>query len=102
VRDGYLVLEDGTQKNYSADWADVISKGLAGWVIKNHESVLIPSTQKDTRWLQRPWDTADRSAIAIPLVFGGVVRGVLTLVRSKAETFTQAELGQIQQMASKI
>lgn len=102
VRDGYLVLEDGTQKNYSADWVDVINKGLAGWVIKNHESVLIPNTQKDERWLQRPWDTTDRSAIAIPLVFGGVVRGVLTLVRSKAETFTQTELKQIQQMASKI
>jgi len=100
VRDGYLVFEDGTQANYSATWSDVIAKGLAGWVIKSGQAALVPSTQEDSRWLQRTWDNADRSAIAIPLTFGGMVMGALTLVRSQTDKFTQTELERIQHITS--
>lgn len=103
VQDGYLVRDDGSQSNYSSsDWSGLINEGLAGWVIKNHQSALVSDTQNDPRWLRRDGEESDRSAIAIPLAFGGVVRGVLTLVRAQANTFTQAELGQIQSMAAKI
>lgn len=100
VRDGYLVLEDGTQTKYSAAWSEVINQGLAGWVIKNGQAALVPSTQQDSRWLQRTWDTTDRSAIAVPLTSGGMVMGVLTLVRSQASQFTQSELERINKIAS--
>lgn len=100
VRDGYLVLEDGTETNYSVNWSDVIVKGLAGWVIKTGQPALVPNTQEDTRWLQRTWDKLDRSAIALPLTYGGMVMGVITLIRSQIEKFTQEELERVQNITS--
>jgi glycosyltransferase involved in cell wall biosynthesis len=102
VRDGCSVMEDGTQRDYAADWAPLVTDGLAGWVIKNHQPALVSSTLGDPRWLRRSDEDTNCSAIAIPLTFGGVVRGVLTLVRSQPDMFTQTELGRIQSMASKI
>lgn len=101
VRDGYLVYEDGSQANYSSIWSDVIQNGLAGWVIKNGQPALVANTHQDSRWLKLPGDDMNRSAIAIPITFGGVVRGVLTLVRSEAKKFTETELKKIQSMAIK-
>ncbi len=101
LRDGYLVNEDGTDTKYASVWADVITKGLAGWVIKNGQPALVPNTHQDARWLKLPGDTTNRSAIAIPITFGGVVWGVLTLIRPDAKQFTQIELEKIQSMAIK-
>lgn len=101
LRDGYLVNEDGTDTKYASVWSDVITNGLAGWVIKSGQPALVPNTHQDARWLKLPGDITNRSALAIPITFGGVVWGVLTLVRSDAKQFTQNELEKIQSMAIK-
>ena len=33
-------------------------RGLAGWVIRNRQAVLVPDTSQDERWLRRPDDDA--------------------------------------------
>lgn len=75
--------------------ADMVSKGLAGWVVENRQPALVASTRDDPRWLRREWEQeseSSRSAVSVPLMDHGRVSGVLTLVQSKADGFSQDHL----------
>lgn len=74
---------------------ELVEQGLAGWVVRNREPVLVTSTWEDPRWLRRSWEESDhssRSAIGVPLMAAERVIGVLTLVRRQPEPFTGADL----------
>ena len=75
---------------------DTVEKGLAGWVVQNLTAVLVPDTSKDERWLRRADDAIDRSgsksAICVPLMARDRFVGVLTLVHSVPNTFTEEHL----------
>ncbi|MBK7338593.1 MAG: GAF domain-containing protein [Saprospirales bacterium] len=75
---------------------DTVEKGLAGWVVQNRTAVLVPDTSKDERWLRRADDAIDRSgsksAICVPLMARDRFVGVLTLVHSVPNTFTEEHL----------
>lgn len=72
---------------------DVVTSGLAGWVIKHKEAVLISNTIQDERWLQRPGDKEDsgaaRSALCLPLMARNKLVGVLTIVHPKPNFFSE-------------
>ncbi|HLO28601.1 MAG TPA: glycosyltransferase [Anaerolineales bacterium] len=91
-----LASESGFQTPDRGAWAEVLKSGLAGWAIKNRESVLVCDTHDDPRWLQREWDKKHRSAIALPLFAGGMVIGALTLVRPNPLQFTHDDLNLLQ------
>jgi glycosyltransferase involved in cell wall biosynthesis len=91
VSQGCLVTNSGFQNPDVSVWSDVLNQGIAGWAINNRQPVLVLDTQYDPRWLQREWDDARRSAVALPLSIGGMVIGALTLVRSKSQQFTEEE-----------
>lgn len=65
--------------------------GMAGWVARNRESVLIPDTTKDERWLQRPEDlnrpSAAKSAVSAPILARDQLVGVITLVHPRPGFF---------------
>jgi D-sedoheptulose 7-phosphate isomerase len=73
---------------------DILERGLAGWVVENRQPVLISNTLTDSRWLKRVWEekNGSRSAISVPLMNLDKVIGVLTLVRPKAEEFSNHDL----------
>lgn len=74
---------------------DTVQRGLAGWVFRNRQAALVPSTLEDPRWLRRSWEVQQgmaRSALGIPLVNSNQVMGVLVLARPETERFTQKEL----------
>lgn len=81
--------------------ADVLKNGLAGWVVKNRQPALISNTSEDPRWLQREYRNAQyaKSAVAVPLIFGSLVIGVLTLTRPYENQFTETDLSSVQQVA---
>ena len=61
----------------------VMDKGLAGWVCDHCETGLIIDTEQDDRWLtfsDQPYDV--RSALAVPIVRGKELSGILTLLHS--------------------
>jgi PAS domain S-box-containing protein len=71
--------------NYStSELQTTLDEGLAGWVVRNRQSVLISDTSKDERWLRRPDDaeeaTGSKSVITAPFLTQGQVAGVITLV----------------------
>ena len=68
-----------------------VERGLAGWVIRNRKSALVPDTSKDERWLRRPDDSIEqsgaKSAICVPLLARERLVGVMTLVHSLPNAF---------------
>jgi D-sedoheptulose 7-phosphate isomerase len=86
-------------------FADTIRRGLAGWVFRNGKPALVEDTRRDPRWLPLEWDdpnASPRSAISVPLLAGGQVMGVLTLVKPDPRRFTQADLAQLSAIVANV
>ena len=75
---------------------DTVERGLAGWVVQHRKPALVPDTSKDDRWLRRADDSAEnsgaKSAICVPLMARERMVGVLTLVHSSPNAFTEEHL----------
>ena len=80
-----------------------LDKGLAGWVAKKRQAVLIPDTSKDERWLKRPDDAEDasgpKSAVSAPLMARDQLVGVITLVQPEPNYFSEDHLALVQSIA---
>ncbi|GAB4494978.1 MAG: hypothetical protein OHK0052_01340 [Anaerolineales bacterium] len=80
-----------------------IDRGLAGWVLKNRQAVLINDTSHDDRWIRRPDDAEERtgpkSAVSAPLLARERLLGVLTLVNPQPGFFTMEHLELVQTIA---
>ncbi len=80
-----------------------IDKGLAGWVIRQRQAVMIPDTSKDERWLRRPDDAQDatgpKSAVSAPFLARDRLVGVMTLVHPQTNFFTLEHLALVQAIA---
>jgi sigma-B regulation protein RsbU (phosphoserine phosphatase) len=67
----------------------VLDKGLAGWVVQHREVGLIHDTRHDKRWLDLPDQPyVVRSAIVTPILKGKSLFGILSLVHSQPDRFT--------------
>jgi sigma-B regulation protein RsbU (phosphoserine phosphatase) len=65
-------------------------KGLAGWVRRHRKIGLVNDTRKDDRWLTFPDQPySARSALALPIISGEVLLGILTLKHSAPYHFTR-------------
>ncbi len=96
---------------YGADVLDVTTEqlratlddGLVGWVVKNRQSVLIPDTSQDPRWLCRPDDAEDatgpKSAVSAPFLARERLAGVISLVHPDPHFFTLDHLSLVQAIA---
>ncbi len=75
----------------------VMTGGLAGWVVRNRRSVLIHDTTKDERWKERPGNKfRARSSLSVPILFGDLIIGVMTLTHPDPDRFTVDHLNLIQ------
>lgn len=78
----------------------IVDRGLAGWVLRNRQGVLVPNTSQDERWVRRPDDHANRtgakSAICVPLQARDQMVGVLTLVHPQPGYFLPEHLALLQ------
>jgi sigma-B regulation protein RsbU (phosphoserine phosphatase) len=68
----------------------VLEEGLAGWVMRNRRIGLVNDTEKDDRWLVLPHQPyIARSALALPVISDDMLLGVLTLMHSRPNHFTE-------------
>ncbi len=78
-------------------------QGMAGWVARNRQAVLVSDTRKDDRWLHRPDDAEERtgakSAVSAPIFARENLVGVITLVHPRPHFFTQEHLGLVKAIA---
>ncbi len=78
-------------------------QGLAGWVIKHQEPVLVPDVTKDPRWVDNPErPTQHRSAIVVPLLVGEESLGALMLFHREPNRFSEIQLDLVQATAKQI
>ena len=95
VIEGCLVNNGVSQPLPSMGYSEVVQHGLAGWVVRNRRPVVVNSTRNDPRWLRRAWEENEgraQSAMGVPLIVGGRIVGVLTMVRPEPQPFTEADL----------
>ncbi|MEJ2301298.1 MAG: GAF domain-containing protein [Anaerolineales bacterium] len=80
-----------------------LEHGLAGWVTRQHQAVLVQDTSQDKRWLRRPDDAPDRtgpkSALSVPLMVRDRLIGVMTLVHPQPGSFSLDHLALVQAIA---
>jgi len=81
-----------------------LEKGLAGWVIRQRQAVLIADTSEDKRWLQRPIDSPtnvlrSKSVVSVPLIAREQISGVITLAHELPNYFNLDHLELIQAIA---
>jgi two-component system NtrC family sensor kinase len=80
--------------------SQVLTKGLAGWVVNQKDGIVIPDTEKDPRWIPLDDDpNPPRSALAVPLLANGRVLGVLTLDHGTAGHFQPQHMGLMRAIA---
>lgn len=89
-----LMTDGALQPDPDRKLAGTLDTGLAGWVLNNRQPALVPDTTLDERWGRRPDDalTGAKSAIAVPLMGRARVVGVLTLVKTPAQSFSDQDL----------
>ena len=94
--DATIVYGASLHEHTTRQLKETLDRGLAGWVIRNRQAVLVPDTSMDERWLRRPDDGADqsgaKSAVCVPLVARGRMVGALTIVHSVPGAFGQDHL----------
>jgi PAS domain S-box-containing protein len=89
-----LMMEGAFQPDPQRQIAATLDSGLAGWVVRNRQAALIEDTTKDSRWDRRRDDerVGPKSAISVPLLGRERVVGVLTLVKTPADSFEKDDL----------
>ncbi len=101
--DATIVYGKEVHEHTTQQLRDTVERGLAGWVVRNHEAALILDTSKDDRWLIRPDDASDqsgaKSAICVPLLAREKLVGVLTLVHPAPNAFSEEQLDLMQAIA---
>jgi len=89
VTDSILAHGDISPELRSVLIESAFKKGLAGWVRRHRKIGLVDDTQKDDRWLTLPYQPYQaRSALALPIISGEVLLGILTLKHSAPHHFT--------------
>lgn len=101
--DSNIIYQGQTYRQQTEQIRDTFEKGLAGWVMRHLEAVLIQDTSKDPRWTKRPDDSPDqtgaKSAISAPLMVRQTLVGVLTLVHPTPNTFDEEQLALMRSIA---
>ena len=96
----FLLSEDGSRveaqsgRGYAAERKPGIElrigQGIVGWVAKTGESIIVPDTSEDRRYVQERART--RSEMACPLIAEGKVIGVFNLESDRKDTYTEGHL----------
>lgn len=92
VAGGSVAYEGSVHERTPELLEDIYQRGLAGWTARSQQPALVPNTQRDSRWVARPWETKSRSAMAVPVTSNGNLLGVLTLVRANGSAFNEKDL----------
>ncbi len=98
VTDSILTRGDRPPREETELIVTVLDRGLAGWVKKHKKIGIVTDTGDDSRWLSLPDQPYEAgSALAVPILRGDELFGILTLIHSKKGHFNNenADLMQI-------
>ncbi len=88
VTNSILTRGNATLEQRRAIIGSVMDRGLAGWVARHRQVGLIADTRTDARWFTLPYEPyLHRSALAVPILRGGQLLGILNLLHTAPEHF---------------
>ncbi len=79
-----------------------IGEGLAGWVVKNRQPVMVDDLYTDPRWVVSQGSQNHRSAVVAPLVVGEDVIGSIMVFHRKMAFFSDDSLEMVQAIGSQV
>lgn len=98
-----IMINDKLIKNTTQQLSWTLENGLAGWVLRNKQGVMIPDTSIDARWSNNPSATYTpdeiNSVVCVPLVVREQLVGVMTLVHPIQDYFHPGQFALIQSIA---
>ncbi len=75
-----------------------LGKGIVGWVASSGQPLIVPDVKKDSRFI--PTDLDFRSEMAVPLIVGGKVVGVLDVESKEVNKFSEQDLWFLSSLAA--
>jgi phosphoserine phosphatase RsbU/P len=100
VTDSLLTQQEAAAEVRAKLIGTVLDKGLAGWVNRHRKLGLIIDTEVDDRWITLPNQPYEvRSALAVPILRGNELLGILTLQHCRPSHFTP-EIAQLMQVTA--
>ncbi len=85
----------GASVGYDRDLSNVriqAGQGITGWVARTGRPALAPDVRADPRFINTGGDPSIRSELAVPLIAGSQVVGVLNLESTQLDAFTEADM----------
>lgn len=83
--------------------ANVMKSGVAGWIAEHRQALFISDTAQDGRWLtfaNQPYQA--RSVLAVPILVGDMLLGLLTLTHSEQGNFDSSAEQLMQAVANQM
>jgi len=77
-------------------------EGLAGWVVEHRKVAIVPNIQQDPRWVESEEEPKYHSALAVPLLVGDEVLGVLLLFHTQLNYFDEQHLLLVETVAIQV
>jgi sigma-B regulation protein RsbU (phosphoserine phosphatase) len=103
VTDSILTQREAAEELRTRLIGRVLDKGLAGWVLRHRQMGLITDTETDDRWLTLPNQPyIVRSALAVPILWGEDLLGILTLLHSQPGHFSDQAASLLQVTANQM
>ena len=96
-----IIVRDQIIRHTNEQLRATLEEGLAGWVVKNKDSVNIPDTSVDDRWLRRPDDeeSGSKSVVAVPIMARNDLVGVITLVHPEPNHLQETHIALVHAIA---
>lgn len=100
VYDAAIIVNGALVSDAAAQLGPQLERGLAGWALRQKQSVLVPDTANDSRWQPTENQPVEsKSALAIPLAYAERVLGVLTLVHPVPNRFNERDQALVKAIA---
>jgi len=93
----------GPQREIVSDWRLAPGEGIAGWVVRSGESLIVPDTWKDERHyngVEQQVGLDLRSILSVPLRVKQEVIGVLQVVDTDVDRFHSSDLALVEPLAA--
>jgi GAF domain-containing protein len=97
-----LIIDGQRRPTQTEHVQTLLDHGLAGWVLRQQQAVLIPNTSADPRWYQPYEDylSSPKSVISAPLMGRERAVGVVTVGRLATAGFAEDDLGLVDAIAA--
>jgi NtrC-family two-component system sensor histidine kinase KinB len=104
AKDGSIIVVDQEMKiehawladrKSDAYLSDIMSEGLAGWVLRNQKPAIIDDTRSDERWLSQPDHISTKegwSVICTPFIIRSRAVGAITIHKAQTNQFNNEDL----------